>query len=56
MKKLTVTWKSSTSKGFFIGSKELQDNFFLKYCIEVSEELYNSVEVGDEIDVPTRAL
>ena len=56
MKKVKVSWKSHTSKGFFIRVKIEEDGFFKKYVVECTEELFDSIEKDTIIDVPVDAL
>ena len=57
MKTTTIAWKSSTSKGFFFGATTEEQGFLVTYCVQVTEEKFNSLpDIGEEITVPAAAL
>ena len=57
MQTVQITWKSSTSTGLWIGVKYPKGDFFVKSTIEcTAQEVFDSLEVGTEVDVPRDVL
>lgn len=56
MKKVVIMWTSKTENGCYFGCSVEVKGFFVKYTVQCTEEIFETLDKGMEIEVPIGAL